>query len=49
MKEVAELREVTDRAVEKAVLTGADAEVVSANEARNRLLGEGGLGALLRY
>jgi peptide chain release factor subunit 1 len=45
----AELRDVTDRAVEKAILTGADAEVVSANEARNRLLGEGGLGALLRY
>jgi peptide subunit release factor 1 (eRF1) len=43
----AELRDVTDRAVEKAILTGADAEVVSANEPR--LLDEGGLGALLRY
>ena len=45
----AELQDVTDRAVEKAILTGADAEVVTANEARDRLLGEGGLGALLRY
>jgi peptide chain release factor subunit 1 len=45
----AEQREVTDRAVEKAILTGADTEVVSAGEARDRLLAEGGLGALLRY
>lgn len=45
----AEQRDVTDLAVEKAVLTGAEAEVVSAREARHRLLGEGGLGALLRY
>ena len=45
----AEQRDVTDRAVEKAILTGADPEVVTTGEARNRLLGEGGLGALLRY
>jgi peptide chain release factor subunit 1 len=45
----AEQRDVTDRAVEKAILTGAEAEVVSSSEARNRLLAEGGLGALLRY
>jgi peptide subunit release factor 1 (eRF1) len=45
----AEQRDVMDRAVEKAILTGADSELVSASEARNRLLGEGGLGALLRY
>jgi peptide chain release factor subunit 1 len=45
----AEHRDITDRAVEKAVLTGGEAEVVSAREARHRLLGEGGLGALLRY
>jgi peptide chain release factor subunit 1 len=47
--EEAEQRELTDRAVEKAILTGADMEVVSAGEARDRLLAEGGLGALLRY
>jgi peptide chain release factor subunit 1 len=45
----AEQRDVMDRAVEKALLTGAESELVSASEARNRLLGEGGLGALLRY
>ena len=45
----AEHRDVTDRAVEKAILTGAEVEVVSASDARDRLLGEGGLGALLRY
>jgi peptide subunit release factor 1 (eRF1) len=45
----AEQRDITDRAVEKAILTGADPEVVTVSEARNRLLGEGGLGALLRY
>jgi peptide chain release factor subunit 1 len=45
----AEQRDITDRAVEKAILTGADAEVVSSREARERLLAEGGLGALLRY
>jgi peptide chain release factor subunit 1 len=45
----AEQRDVTDRAVEKAILTGAESEVVSVTDARNRLLGEGGLGALLRY
>jgi peptide chain release factor subunit 1 len=45
----AEQGDVTDRTVEKAILTGAQSEVVSANEARDRLLGEGGLGALLRY
>jgi peptide subunit release factor 1 (eRF1) len=45
----AEQRDVTDRAVEKAILTGAEAEVVSSTEPRDRLLAEGGLGALLRY
>jgi peptide chain release factor subunit 1 len=45
----AEQREVTDRAVEKAILTGAEVEVVSSNGARERLAGEGGIGALLRY
>jgi peptide subunit release factor 1 (eRF1) len=45
----AERRDVTDRAVEKAILTGAEAEVISSDEARERLLAEGGLGALLRY
>jgi peptide subunit release factor 1 (eRF1) len=45
----AEQRDVTDRAVEKAILTGAESEVVSASDARDRLLSEGGLGALLRY
>lgn len=45
----AEHRDLTDRAVEKAILTGADAEVVSSKEARDRLVAEGGLGALLRY
>ena len=45
----AEQRDVTDRAVEKAILTGAEAEVVSSDPARDRLLAEGGLGALLRY
>jgi peptide chain release factor subunit 1 len=44
-----EWRDITDRAVEKAVLTGAEAEVVSSNRNRDRLLAEGGLGALLRY
>jgi peptide chain release factor subunit 1 len=44
-----EWRDVRDRAVEKAILTGAEAEVVSSGEARDRLLAEGGLGALLRY
>jgi peptide chain release factor subunit 1 len=45
----AERRDITDRAVEKAILTGAAAEVVSSSETRDRLLAEGGLGALLRY
>jgi len=45
----AEQRDVTDRAVEKAILTGAETEVVSSDPARDRLLAEGGLGALLRY
>jgi peptide chain release factor subunit 1 len=45
----AEQRDVTDRAVEKAILTGAETEVVSSSEARDRLLSEGGVGALLRY
>lgn len=43
-----EQREIADRAVEKAILTGADAQVVF-GESRNRLLAAGGLGALLRY
>jgi hypothetical protein len=41
----AEQRDVTDRAADRAILTGADPEVVTTSEARNRLLGEGGLGA----
>jgi peptide chain release factor subunit 1 len=45
----AERRNVTDRAVEKAILTGAEAEVVSSEKARDRLFAEGGVGALLRY
>jgi peptide chain release factor subunit 1 len=45
----AEQRDVMDRAVEKAILTGADAKVVFSGDARDRLLAEGGLGALLRY
>jgi peptide subunit release factor 1 (eRF1) len=45
----AEQRDITDRAVEKAILTGADTEVVSSSEPRDRLLAQGGLGALLRY
>ena len=45
----AEQRDVTDRAVEKAILTGAEAEVVSSENARARLFVEGGMGALLRY
>jgi peptide chain release factor subunit 1 len=45
----AERRDLTDRAVEKAILTGAEAEVVFSSEARERLMAEGGLGALLRY
>jgi peptide chain release factor subunit 1 len=44
-----EQREVTDRAVEKAILIGAEPQVITASGARDRLLGEGGLGALLRY
>jgi peptide chain release factor subunit 1 len=45
----AEERDLADRAVEKAILTGADTEILSSGEARDRLLAEGGLGALLRY
>jgi peptide chain release factor subunit 1 len=45
----AEKRDITDRAVEKAILTGARAEVVSSDQARDRLLAEGGVGGLLRY
>jgi peptide chain release factor subunit 1 len=45
----AEQRDLADRAVEKAILIGADAEVVLPGESRDRLLAEGGLGALLRY
>lgn len=45
----ADKRDITDRAVEKAILTGAAAEVVSSDQARDRLLAEGGWGALLRY
>jgi hypothetical protein len=37
------------RCVEKAILTGAQAEVVSSDKARDRLIAEGGLGALLWY
>jgi peptide chain release factor subunit 1 len=45
----AEQREITDRAVEKALLTSAEVETVTAAGARDRLLAAGGLGALLRY
>jgi peptide chain release factor subunit 1 len=45
----AEQRDVMDRAVEKAILTGGEVEVVSSDAARDRLFAEGGLGALLRY
>jgi hypothetical protein len=45
----AEQRGFTDRAVEKAIVTGAESEVVSASDARDRLLSEGEMGALLRY
>jgi len=45
----AEKRDITDRVVEKAILTGAEAEVVASDQARDRLLAEGGLGGLLRY
>jgi peptide chain release factor subunit 1 len=44
-----ERRDVADRAVEKAILTGASAEVATSEAARERLMAEGGLGALLRY
>lgn len=42
-------RDLADRAVEKAMLTGAHAEIVSSRECRDRLLAAGGVGALLRY
>lgn len=45
----AEQKDISDRAVEKAIRTSADAELVSSGEGRARLLAEGGLGALLRY
>jgi peptide chain release factor subunit 1 len=45
----AEKRDITDRVVEKAILTGAVAEVVCSDQARDRLLAEGGVGGLLRY
>jgi peptide chain release factor subunit 1 len=45
----AEKRDITDRVVEKAILTGAKAEVVSSDQPRDRLLAEGGMGGLLRY
>ena len=45
----AEQREITDRAVKKAILTGAETEVISSDESKARLLAQGGLGALLRY
>jgi peptide subunit release factor 1 (eRF1) len=45
----AEQTEISNRAVEKAILTGAEAERVTSENARNRLLAEGGIGALLRY
>jgi peptide subunit release factor 1 (eRF1) len=44
-----EQRDLADRAVAKAILTGADVEVIAADGARQHLLAEGGLGALLRY
>ena len=44
-----EQRDVTDHAVEKAILTWAAVEIVSSGPARERLLAEGGVGALLRY
>ena len=44
-----EKKDITDRVVEKAILTGAAAEVVCSEEARDRLLAEGGVGGLLRY
>jgi peptide chain release factor subunit 1 len=44
----AEKRDITDRVVEKAILTGAAAKVMS-GQARDRLVAEGGLGGLLRY
>jgi peptide subunit release factor 1 (eRF1) len=45
----AEYRDIADRTIEKAILTGAEAEIVSSSKARDRLFAEGGLGALLRY
>jgi peptide subunit release factor 1 (eRF1) len=45
----AQHRDLTDRAVEKALLTGASAEVVADSPSRDRLLAEGGVGALLWY
>lgn len=45
----AKRRDIVDRAVEKAILTGAGTEVLSSGESRERLLSEGGLGAVLRY
>ena len=45
----AEQRDLVDRAVEKAVFTSADVEVVSPGDSHDRLLAEGGIGALLRY
>ena len=45
----AEHTDISDRAVEKTILTSVDVEAVSSREGRDRLLAEGGLGALLRY
>jgi peptide chain release factor subunit 1 len=45
----AQRRDVSDRAVEKAFLTGAEAQVVSSDGAKARLFAEGGMAALLRY
>jgi len=45
----AERRDVAGRAVEKAIATGAHAELVGSENSRNRLIAQGGIGALLQY
>ena len=45
----AEHKNVTDRAVEKALLIGASTDIVAERRSRDRLLAEGGVGALLWY
>lgn len=42
-------RDLADRAVEKAMLTGARTEIVASRDCRERLLAAGGVGAILRY